>query len=187
MEFTMNFGLVIGAGAGVALLLVIKRLIRMGFRILFGILMIVVVYFAAPRVNAFLAEKISQYDFIEKKISAMVDEDIEKKVMRDYKTRTGEEITDEEFLEQLKAQEYSFDPNLPDDLNIMMNAGLPEGVENTLLLNFASMGHAQISADNFPDYVARYFVVRMTTLIAYIITFCIACRLFNFRKDPYDY
>ena len=161
---------------------IIKRMLRMGFRILLGILMLVFVFLAGPRINTFIVNKLDDINIIEKKLSQIINEDMEKKVKREYKMETGYEVEDEALLEQLKAETFKYDPTLSDDLNIMLNAGLPQSVNNTLLLNFSNMGESKISAETFSDYVAKFVIIRVTTLLSYLIAFTAACKIFNFEE-----
>ncbi len=147
--------------------------------------MIVCVFFVTPKINTFLSNKVGQYGIIEQKLTEIVDKDIETKVKRDYKIATGQELEDEVLLEQLKAQAYKIDPEKCDELNMVLNCGLPQGVVNTILLNFSDTGAASIQATTFPQYAAKFFIVKMTSLISLIIAFSIAGKIFVSESDCY--
>lgn len=169
------------------MVIIIRRMITWGIRILLGILTIVFVFFAAPRINVFIMNQLEAHGIhliVERKISDMVEGDIEKKVKREYETRTGNEITENDtaLLEALKAEAYKIDPNLNDDLNLIVNAGLPRSITNTILINVADKGTPTIVADNFPDYVAKFFVLRITMLASIFIAFTISSKLFAEEK-----
>ncbi len=169
------------------MVIIIRRMITWGIRILLGILTIVFVFFAAPRINVFIMNQLEAHGIhliVERKISDMVESDIEKKVKREYETRTGNEITENDtaLLEALKAEAYKIDPNLNDDLNLIVNAGLPRSITNTILINVADKGTPSIVADNFPDYVAKFFVLRITMLASIFIAFTISSKLFAEEK-----
>ncbi len=163
----------------VIIALVIKKLVSLGVRILMGILTIVCIIFITPKINTILINKISNYGIIERKLSEIVDGDMNTKVRRDYELETGQKLEDETLLESLKAQTFKIDNNLCDEMNILLNAGLPEGINNTLLLNFSEIGGTTIEADSPADYVAKFFVIRITNLISLLAGFGISTRLFG--------
>ena len=163
----------------VIIALVIKKLVSLGVRILMGILTIVCIIFITPQINTILINKISNYGIIERKLSEIVDGDMNTKVRRDYELETGQKLEDETLLESLKAQTFKIDNNLCDEMNILLNAGLPEGINNTLLLNFSEIGGTTIEADSPADYVAKFFVIRITNLISLLAGFGISTRLFG--------
>ena len=140
----------IGIVTVVAIILIIKKLMSLGVRILMGILIIAFMVFVTPKINTFLINKLE----------------------------TGVELEDEALLEQLKTEAYHVDQNLSDDLNILMNCGLPAGIENTILVNVQDHGIPKIQADTFADYVAKFFVLRLTTLISILISFSVATNTF---------
>ncbi len=165
---------------GIAVLfMVMGRLLKMGTRVLMAVLAVVFMVFAAPRINTFLINKIGEYGIVEQSLSNIVDGDIETKIKREYRIRTGEVLTDEATLEQIKNEQYQIDPNLSDELNILAHAGLPSGIMNTLLANFADWGTSTITATTFSDYVAKFFILRIVMLISYIIAFSAATRVFK--------
>ncbi|MCR5213582.1 MAG: hypothetical protein K6E10_04140 [Eubacterium sp.] len=166
--------------AGIIVAAVIKNLLRLGLRILMGVLIIVFVIFAAPKINTFLSNQIGRYGIIHSTLRNIVDGDIETKVKREYKIATGYEITDADtaLLEELKAEAFKVDPNLSDEMNILLHCGFPQGVNNTLLLNFADYGSLTIHAETFADFVASFFIIRLTMLISYFIAFSVASKLF---------
>ncbi|SEP83515.1 hypothetical protein SAMN02910369_00694 [Lachnospiraceae bacterium NE2001] len=183
-KFNMNaldakFYICVGLIVVIVLAVAIRNMMRLGVRMLMGILAIVFVVFATPKINTFLVNKLGHYGIIEQKLAEIVDGDIETKVKYDYKLATGQEVTDEGLLEQLKAEAYKVDPNMSDDLNILMNCGLPSGVTNTILLNIADTGTAAITAPTFAEYVAKFFVVRITWLISVLIAFSVATKVFT--------
>lgn len=169
----------LGIVAVVVILLIIKKLMSLGVRMLMGVLTIAFLLFVTPRINTFLINKIGEYGIIENVISEIVDGDIETKVKYDYKLETGQELEDEGLLEKLKAEAYKVDPNMCDELNILMNCGFPAGIENTILLNIPDPGTPSITASSFSNYVAKYFVLRMTTLISFLIAFTVATNTFT--------
>ncbi|MBO4863656.1 MAG: hypothetical protein J5517_04785 [Eubacterium sp.] len=167
---------------------IIKRLMELGKRILLGILLIAFMVCISPKVNAFLINRLGEHGLLEQTLSRIVDEDIETKVKRDYEMATGEELKDEALLEELKAQAFSYNPAFSDELNILLNCGFPQGINNTLILNFAGFGTARISAGTFPDYVAKFFVLKLTTLASIFITFSAATKIFmDDREYGYRY
>jgi len=174
-----TFYICFGVVAFVMILLIIKKLMSIGKRALFGVLSIIFLIFAVPRINTILINKIGHYGIIERKLAEIVDGDIENKVKYDYKMKTGQDINDEGLLEKLKAETFKVDPNLNDDLNILMNCGLPSGITNTILLNVVDTGTAVIEAPTFAEYVAKFFVIRITWLISLIIGFSLSTRLFT--------
>lgn len=168
----------IGIVAVLAIVLIIKKLMSLGVRILMGLLTIAFMIFVTPKINTFLINKIGERGLIQQMIRGIVDGDIENKIKYDYKLETGIELEDEMLLEQLKAEAFYVDPSLNDDLNILMNCGLPVGIENTILLNVPDHGTPKIQADTFADYVAKFFVLRLTTLISILIAFSVATNTF---------
>ena len=108
------------------------------------------------------------------------------KVKCAYKRETGQELTDPTLLEQLKAEKFQVDPELSDDMNMLLNAGFPEGVNNTIRMNVTDYGDAHIQADNFSDYVAKYYILRMTEGISLFVAFCVATKIFK-KDDDYCY
>lgn len=168
----------IGIVTVVAIILIIKKLMSLGVRILMGILIIAFMVFVTPKINTFLINKIGEHGLIQQMIRGIVDGDIENKIKYDYKLETGVELEDEALLEQLKTEAYHVDQNLSDDLNILMNCGLPAGIENTILVNVQDHGIPKIQADTFADYVAKFFVLRLTTLISILISFSVATNTF---------
>lgn len=163
----------------VLIALVVKKLVSLGVRILMGLFTIVFILFITPKINTFLINKISKYGIIESKLSEIVDEDMNTKVRREYELETGQKLEDEALLEVLKKQTFKIDMNLCDEMNILLNAGFPEGINNTLLLNFSDIGGATIEADTPADYVAKFFVIRITNLISLLAGFGISTRLFG--------
>ncbi|MCR5106226.1 MAG: hypothetical protein K6B68_17490 [Eubacterium sp.] len=163
----------------VIIALVIKKLVSLGVRILMGILTIVCIIFITPKINTILINKISNYGIIERKLSEIVDGDMNTKVRRDYELETGQKLEDESILETLKAETFKIDYNLCDEMNILLNAGFPQGINNTLLLNFSDIGGATIEADSPADYVAKFFVIRITNLISLLVGFGVSTRLFG--------
>ncbi len=159
-----------------------KRLLNMGLRMLMGILALVFVFFAAPKINTFLINRIGEYGIIERQLSRIVDGDIETKIKREYRIKTGQVLTDDAVVEQIKNEQYQIDPNLSDELNILAHAGLPSGIMNTLLVNFADWGTSTITASTFSDYVAKFFILRIVMLISYIIAFSVGARIFTTEK-----
>ena len=172
----------IGIVAVAAIILIIKKLMSLGVRMLMGILIIAFMVFVTPKINTFLINKIGEHGLIQQMLSGIIDSDIENKVKYDYKLETGQELEDEALLEQLKAEAYKVDQNMNDDLNIIMNCGLPAGIENTILVNVADHGTPSITADTFADYVAKFFVLRLTTLISILISFTVATNTFVVDK-----
>lgn len=159
-----------------------KRLLNMGLRMLMGILALVFVFFAAPKINTFLINRIGEYGIIERQLSRIVDGDIETKIKREYQIETGHVLNDEAVLEQIKNEQYQIDPNISDELNILAHAGLPSGIINTLMANFADWGTSTITASTFSDYVAKFFILRIVMLISYIIAFSLGTRIFTTEK-----
>ena len=159
-----------------------KRLLNLGLRMLMGILALVFVFFAAPKINTFLINRIGEYGIIERQLSRIVDGDIETKIKREYRIKTGQVLTDDAVVEQIKNEQYQIDPNLSDELNILAHAGLPSGIMNTLLVNFADWGTSTITASTFSDYVAKFFILRIMMLISYIIAFSVGTRIFTIEK-----
>lgn len=159
-----------------------KRLLNLGLRMLMGILALVFVFFAAPKINTFLINRIGEYGIIERQLSRIVDGDIETKIKREYRIKTGQVLTDDAVVEQIKNEQYQIDPNLSDELNILAHAGLPSGIMNTLLVNFADWGTSTITASTFSDYVAKFFILRIVMLISYIIAFSVGTRIFTTEK-----
>ena len=159
-----------------------KRLLNLGLRMLMGILALVFVFFAAPKINTFLINRIGEYGIIERQLSRIVDGDIETKIKREYRIKTGQVLTDDAVVEQIKNEQYQIDPNLSDELNILAHAGLPSGIMNTLLVNFADWGTSTITASTFSDYVAKFFILRIVMLISYIIAFSVGARIFTTEK-----
>ena len=165
--------------AVVVFIVAAKRLLNMGLRMLMGIFALVFVFFAAPRINTFLINRIGEYGIIERQLSRIVDGDIETKIKREYQIETGHVLNDEAVLEQIKNEQYQIDPNISDELNILAHAGLPSGIINTLMANFADWGTSTITASTFSDYVAKFFILRIVMLISYIIAFSAGARIFS--------
>ena len=161
------------------MVLIVKKLLKLGRQVLMGMLIIVFVFTVTPKINVFLVNQLGQYGVIEKTLSRIVDSDIETKVKREYEQRTGQEIHDEGQLAKLKTDSFSDDPEIPDELNIILNAGLPQGINNTLLNNFSNLGTSSIRAASFPDYVSKFFVARIITLLSICIAVSVAIRVFN--------
>ena len=178
---SLIIGLVIAGGI---IFLVAKKLMTMSVRILLGILTIVFTLFMGPKLNTFIMNKMNQYGLhgiMEQKLSQIVDGDIETKVRREYEMETGRKLTedDRELIERLKSEAYVIDPNLNDNLNIIVNAGMPQGFANTILLNIEDHGTPDIEADNFADFVAKFMILRITTLMSYFVAFSVATKLFG--------
>ncbi len=162
-----------------------KRLLNMGLRMLMGVFALVFVFLVAPKINTFLINRIGEYGIIERQLSRIVDGDIETKIKREYLIETGHALTDEAVLEQIKNEQYQVDPNLCDELNILAHAGLPSGIMNTLIMNFADWGTATITASTFSDYVAKFFILRIVMLISYFIAFSVGTKVFTTDKVNY--
>lgn len=178
-----TFYICLGIITVLSVVLIIKKLMSLGVRVLMGILTIAFLLLVTPKINTFLINEIGEYGIVERTLSGIVDGDIETKVKYDYKVQTGMELEDEALLESLKAEAYKIDPNLNDELNILMNCGLPVGIENTILLNVPDPGTPSIKAETFPDYVAKFFVLRITTLISILISFTVATNTFTVDKE----
>ena len=178
---SLIIGLVIAGGI---IFLVAKKLMTMSVRILLGILTIVFTLFMGPKLNTFIMNKMNQYGLhgiMEQKLSQIVDGDIETKVRREYEMETGRKLTedDRELIERLKSEAYVVNPNLNDELNMIVNAGMPQGFANTILLNIEDHGTPDIEADNFADFAAKFMILRITTLMSYFVAFSVATKLFG--------
>ncbi len=166
-----------------AAIMIFKKLMTMGVNMLMGILTIAFLIIVTPKLSNFLLNKFEKYDYLEQRISEVVDEDMTIKVKCEYKRETGQELTDPTLLDQLKAEKYQVDPELSDDMNMLLNAGFPEGVNNTIRMNISDYGDSQIQANCFSDYVAKYYILRMTEGIALFVAFCVATKIFRTEKD----
>ena len=165
-----------------------KGLLKLGFRVLISILMIVGGLLLAPRISDFIVARAGLTDVAEKIIYYIVDEDIEEKVKRDYRmmaSSTDAEIEDPALLDRLKAEAYTVDPNLSDEENIFRNLGLPDIVYENVPNSWGSLGynHLAQNSTSFPDFVAKFFVSRMITFISYVIAFMIMAKAFK----PYQW
>ena len=164
--------------AVVAIVMIIKRLLTFSVRVLMGILAIAFLVIVTPKINTFLLNHFDQYDVLEQKISEQIDEDMSLRVKCQYRYDNGTELTDQTLLSQLKAEEYKIDPSLTDNMNVILNAGLPEGVNEVIRLNVGDFGDATIQADSFSDYMARYFILRVSEILSLLIAFTVASKIF---------
>lgn len=159
------------------LMIIIKKLISLGRNILICILMVAFMVIMVPKINTFLLNKIGKYGIIQQKLTEIVDGDIETKVKREYKIATGQELEDEALLEQIKAEQFYVHPNLSDELNIFIYSGYPEGIVNTVLLNISDPGVATIEAASFAEFVSKFFILKISSVLSFLIGFSIAGKL----------
>ncbi len=180
---TLN-NLIMAIVAAFVVIMVAKKLMQLSIRILLIVLIAVFVIFAGPRINVFIANKLDSYGIhgiLQQKLSEIIDGDIETKVIYDYKVETGIDLGEEdrELIEQLKAEAFQVNPNMNDELNLIANAGFPAIVTKTILINISDPGTPSIQATSFADYTATFLILRMTTLLSYLIAFSVAAELFK--------
>ena len=158
-----------------------RALLRLGKRVLVVALLVVFTMFLGPKINLFLMNHLNRYNIVEKMLSQIVRGDIEEKVNREYRMKTGIDLRTEDplLLEELMAEEYAVNPEDSDVVNIIKHAGFPEVVLKTILINIDNSQHAQIKADNFYDYAARFVTLRLVTFLSYAIAFFMADDLLN--------
>ena len=186
----ITYSVIIAVIAVVIGIAIFKRLLNLSVRVLMGVLLIAFVLFVGPRINVFILNKLEAYGFhgiIETKLSEIIDGDIEAKVIRDYKMETGQDIdiNNRALIEELKAEAFKVNPEMNDELNLIANAGFPKIVTKTILLNIKDPGSPTIVATSFPEYTAKFLILRMVTLLSYLIAFLVAYELFREPGSKY--
>ena len=161
----------------------LRPLLRLGKRVLVVTFFVVFTMFVGPKISLFVLNHISNYNIVEKKLSEIVRGDIEEKVNREYRMKTGIDLRteDPQLLEELMAEEYAVNPNDSDDINIIKHAGFPEVILKSILINMDNSMHAQIQADNFYDYAARYVTYRLIIFLSYTTAFFVADWILSFN------
>jgi|UPI0004813BA3 hypothetical protein len=177
-------GIIVVSGTG---FLIVKRLITFSVRILTGILTLAFVFILAPKVNTFLLNRFGHKDLLVKRIAAVVDADMESNVISTYQYKTGIRLDEDDAstIALLKEQAFSVDPNLSDNLNIFVHSGYPQEIIDSVMggIDPQYRGSPTIQADSFSEYVAELLVLKIVTVISYLISFEISHRLFKPKMD----
>lgn len=149
-----------------------KGLVKSLLGVVFSVSSVVLAYLIAPFMYDIMVERTTLDDYFTEKISDMIEEDVELKVKNDYLMQTGIQLKDTAsdlaILEELKEKAYGYDPDLSDQVNIIKNLDLPEGLKKELVKNNKYGVKTEIVADNFYDYVAKYIVGRVMRMIAFV-------------------
>ena len=149
----------------------IKGLVRCVFGVLFSVITFLLPYLISPFIYGILVDRTTIDDYAERRVSAIIEENVEQKIKGEYFEKTGQELADITLLEKLKEEAYKYDPTKSDQTNIINNLSLPESLKKNILDNNNYGESIGIKADNFYDYISKYIVERAMRMVAQAVSF----------------